>query len=468
MSSTNTRTVKPKIYTAEGGPAKRISPEQQLRRLVLSCFLWEDTFYSDGTTVAERISDLCQKVSPQIVADLALEARGRMNLRHTPLLLLCGLLQSNCGKLAGDTVSAVIQRPDELSELLSIYWRDGKRPLAKQLKRGLAAAFQKFDAFSLAKYDRPKDIRLRDVLFLCHAKPKNRVQERTFKQLASGSLPTPDTWETELSAGKDKLHTWTRLLEERKLEALALLRNLRNMEEVRVPHALIRSALKTADISRVLPFRFLVAARYAPHLEADLEERMLESCRFIPRLPGKTLLLIDVSGSMTNPLSAKSDMNRSDAASGLAIILREVCVELRTFFFREWIKEVPARRGMALADLVRQNLGGGTALGSALAALRQSFPDADRLICITDEQTADSLPAQLWPLNYMLNVGAEKNGVGYGSIWTHIDGFSENAVRYLAESEAEKTAQAAEEAPMLSVEDDVALAESKYPAKEDR
>jgi hypothetical protein len=37
----NTASAIPKIYTHEGAVAKRITPEQLLRRSVLSCLLWE-------------------------------------------------------------------------------------------------------------------------------------------------------------------------------------------------------------------------------------------------------------------------------------------------------------------------------------------------------------------------------------------------------------------------------------------
>ena len=68
--------------------------------------------------------------------------------------------------LVGETLARVIQRADELTEFLAIYWKDGRVPLSGQVKKGLAAAFGKFDAYQLAKYDRPGPVRLRDALFL--------------------------------------------------------------------------------------------------------------------------------------------------------------------------------------------------------------------------------------------------------------------------------------------------------------
>ncbi|MFX6819365.1 hypothetical protein ABTH35_20580, partial [Acinetobacter baumannii] len=77
----------------------------------------------------DRISALATEVSPDAVAALAVEAREVFNLRHAPLLLLVALTRTGAGtSLVADTIERVIQRADELTEFLAIYWRNGKRP----------------------------------------------------------------------------------------------------------------------------------------------------------------------------------------------------------------------------------------------------------------------------------------------------------------------------------------------------
>src|SRR5580700_5927019 len=73
--------------------------------------------------------------------------------------------------LVAETLVQAIQRADELAEFLVIYWAEGRTPLSGQVKKGLAAAFTKFDEYALAKYDRANAVRLRDVLFPRPAKP---------------------------------------------------------------------------------------------------------------------------------------------------------------------------------------------------------------------------------------------------------------------------------------------------------
>src|SRR5579863_3851162 len=153
--------------THEGGPAKVISPELQLRRSVLACMLWENEFYEDGQEIAARIRALVPKVKAETVAALAIEARSKMKLRHVPLLLVREMARLKTHReFVARTLAQVIQRPDEIAEFVAIYWKDGKAPLSAQVKKGLAQAFLKFDEYQLAKYDRSGPIRLRDVLFL--------------------------------------------------------------------------------------------------------------------------------------------------------------------------------------------------------------------------------------------------------------------------------------------------------------
>jgi hypothetical protein len=428
-----------RLKTHEGAPAAAISDEQALRRSVLAAMLWEDEFYESGVTIADRIRGLVPRVEPEKVAALAVEARTKMKLRHAPLLLVREMARYATHRgLVAQTLVEVIQRADELAEFVSIYWAEGKVPLSGQVKKGLAAAFPKFDEYALAKYDRANVVRLRDVLFLCHAKPLSAVQAEVWKRLIAGELATPDTWEVALSSTDqelgDKRARWERLLAERKLGALALLRNLRNLKDAGVSEELVLSALDAMRTERVLPFRFLAAARYAPQWEEGLERAMFRAVAGAEKLAGKTVLLVDVSGSMVCPLSRKSEMLRTDAAYGLAVLLREVCERVAVYTFSTEAKLVAPRRGFALRDAMERNQPhGGTNLGAALQQV-EAAETYDRMIVITDEQSHDQVPAPRGN-GYVINVASARNGVGYGE-WTHIDGWSEAVIEYIRELEA--------------------------------
>ena len=441
------------IFTHEGGRATPTDSFHELKRAVLTCLLWEDSFYETGSEVAKRISELIPKVKPEQVAALAAEARDRMNLRHVPLYLLNELSRiKGAGALVSETLGHVIQRVDELSEFLAIYWREKKHPLSAGVKRGLARAFGKFDAYRLAKYDRESKIKLRDVLFLCHAKPKDEEQAALWKRLIEGTLETPDTWEVELSAGKNKRETFERLIREGKLGGLALLRNLRGMLEAQVDEQIIRERL-AQGAARAFPYRFVVAAKFTARIEDAIEDAMFKAVEKLDGLPGKTGLLIDVSGSMDYRLNSKGqsttwfnhaevagveETSRIDVAAGLAILLREKAEQVLVATFSDSVVEVPPRRGFALRDAIqRSQQHGGTALRAALENLKAHFAwkGIDRLIVITDEQSQDGCADAWIPKSYLVNVAPNKNGVSYRNGWRRIDGFSERILDYIAEFE---------------------------------
>ena len=366
-----------------------------------------------------------------------------MQLRHAPLFLTRELARrKGAGPLAAETLEDVIQRADELGEFVALYWKEKKQPLSAGVKRGLARAFTKFDAYQLAKYDRESAVKLRDVLFLCHAKPKDEAQAALWKKLVENTLESPDTWEVALSAGKDKRENFERLLREGKLGGMAVLRNLRLMLASGVDPKLIRERLDK-DVARALPFRFVTAARHAPKLEDALEKAMLKGIAAFEQLAGSTGLVVDVSGSMNYKLSKKGETTRMDAAAGLAILLREKAEEFSIATFSDACVELPPRRGFALRDaIVGSQAHSGTYLKRALSQLHEKaeWRELNRLIVITDEQSHDGILRAWTPRAYAVNVAPYKHGISYGNGWTHLDGWSERIVDYIVAVEAEAAA----------------------------
>lgn len=454
MAKVNVPTKYPLPKTHEGAAASRITPVQELERTVSACLLWEDNFYESGVDVAKRIADLVPKVDPAQVAGMAVHARTMLKLRHAPLLLAREMARHATHRgLVAELLPLIIDRADELTEFLALYWKDEPgRPLSAQVKKGLAAAFTKFDAYQLAKYDRPGAVRLKDVLFLSHAKPLDATQDALWKQLIAGTLPAPNTWESRMAAGQDKKEVFTDLLQSGKLGYMALLRNLRGMTDAGVPDELIKDAILARRGARmVLPFRFLTAARHAARFEAQVEQAFLAEMQERPKLPGKTVVVVDVSGSMYGSLvSKRGEMDRAHAACALAAVLRECCEDVQIYATAgsDYAREhktalVPARRGIALADAIYAMSsplgGGGIFLAQVADYISTKEKDVTRVIVITDEQDCDhdNSPENaklLGEHNYILNVGTYKNGIAYKR-WTHVSGFSESVVAWIYQYE---------------------------------
>lgn len=463
----------PFTVTHPGATARVDEPELELRRAVMACMLWEDQFYESGKSIADRITELANKLEPRFVADLAIEARDN-GLRHVPLLLVKALAKTGAGipHLVADTIVDVVNRPDELAELLAIYWKDGKKPLPAQFKKGLARAINNFDAYQLAKYNRDNDIKLRDVVFLTHPTPKDGAMiarlvnkdyapaktkggfdvQRTFDLQTFKKLDAPDTWEVNLSAGKDKKETFTRMLEEGKLGYLALIRNLRNMIAAGVDRKLIRAAILARKGARqVFPFRFIAAARQCPEMFDALNEAFLANMKQVPKLPGTTVVIIDVSGSMHyGAVSKGSDMDRMTAAASLGAILREVCEDPIIFAtagsdYKQVHKtaEVPPTHGIKLVqeicDMSGPLGGGGIFLRQVMDYVHEQTGPVDRVIVVTDEQDCERgyrsgkgpLDARrIGDTNYIINVSSYAQAITYDD-WTRISGWSESVVAYI-------------------------------------
>ena len=282
----------------EGAIAWRMTPEWELYTTVVTTMGVEDKFYESGEDRVRRIADLVRKVKPEFVAQLAVYTREQMHLRSVPLLLLVELTQCHHGdSLVSRAVCRTIQRADEITELLMCYqWRTGKTDLSGlscQLRKGLAEAFNKFDEYQFAKYDRKdRKVTLRDALILVHPKPKDDQQANIFRKIKSDTLETPVTWETELSAvgqhhfdseeEKDnaKREVWKKLVRSRRLGYMATLRNLRNMLKLGMDKETMQMVCdfianpEAVRKSKQLPFRFLSAFLELQKKNEDLSNQI--------------------------------------------------------------------------------------------------------------------------------------------------------------------------------------------------
>jgi 60 kDa SS-A/Ro ribonucleoprotein len=430
------------VYSAKQGA------EELLRRAVMACLLWEDNFYQNGESIADNIRTLIPQVEPENVFNIAVEARTKQKLRHVPLFIAREMARIETHKKqVGALLPLIINRPDELSEFMSLYWKDGKQPISKQVKIGLANAFQNFDEYQFAKYNRDEAIKLKDVLFMVHAYPGQKSD--LFKKIADDRLQTPDTWEVALSTGRDKKETWTRLISDGKLGALAFLRNLRNMAEAKVDWSTIIKGFETINPRWLLPLNYFAAAKHAPDWEREIESLMLRGLAQISKLKGYTIFIVDVSGSMNNSVSSKSDFSRLDAAAAMALIALETCEHVSIYATagsdpartHATIKIKP-RRGFALCEEIKNARsaigGGGIFTRQCLEHIKQiETEQPDRIIIFSDSQDCDlpgrTIPRPFGKKNYIVDVASHSRGINYDGIWTaEISGWSEHFLNYIS------------------------------------
>lgn len=370
----------------EGEKAFVLTPQIELYTAVATAAL-NDQFYEKGDDRLQRIRMLIAKNDAAFVAKLAIYTREQMYLRSIPLVLTVELAKIHNGDgVVNKLVNRVIQRADEITELLSYYAMANERSeikqlnkLSKQLQKGLADAFSKFDEYQFAKYNRDAKVKLKDALFLVHPKAKDQNQQLLFNKIVNDELQTPYTWETELSVlGQQKFESveqkqlairakWEELIFSNKMGYMATLRNLRNILEAEVSGEALKkvcSYIANANAvanSKQLPFRFLSAWRELKELNNGrvskvlnaLEEAVLHTAANIAGYSGNTKVVIaaDVSGSMQKPVSAKSKIMNFDIGLMLAMLLQNRCEHVITGMFGDKWKVINVSNKNILANV---------------------------------------------------------------------------------------------------------------------
>lgn len=253
-----------------------------------------------------------------------------------------------------------------------------------------------------------------------------------------------------LSTGKDKKQAWQMLIENQKIGGLAMLRNIANMKRADVDRRIIQQGLQNLKSSMLLPLDFLKTARMNPEFERDIEDSMLASYANLPKLPGKTLFIVDVSGSMSAPMSSKSDFTRYDAACAMAMLAVNQCEDYeivttagndgRREGAHEHIKY--PQKGFGIIQQIKdtnKRIGGGGIFTRQCLNWCKSHAgkEFDRIIVFSDSQDCDHptlrIPEPYGTYNYICDVSADTKGVNYRGKWTAgISGFSKHFLTYIA------------------------------------
>ena len=325
-----------------------------------------------------------------------------------------------------DTVRGVCLRGDDLTEILSFYLATFGKPVPNSLKKGLGDAFKQLDEYSLAKYKGAgKAVKMRDILCLCRPKPLNRGQSVLWKKVLENALETLVTWETELSANGNNKETWEKLIDSGKVGYMALLRNLRNIIQAK-PENIDKVFAKIKDPeavrkSRQLPFRFLSAYReikpYATSRQLDALEYAVDAAvNNLPKIPGKTVIAVDVSGSMERSVSAKSCVQCSDIALMLAFVANRICEDAVIFAFDTRLHDltVPIHAGIITTACNTPISGGGTDMGLPFVKMIHDYISADRVIILSDTECnyGWSTPVQSLADEYRRRTGQ--------NVWVHV------------------------------------------------
>lgn len=388
-----------KTKNLNGYDAYKMTPKAQLVSEVLTSMFREQKFYGDTTdSLLENAVQMLEK-EPQFVANLARYARREMHLRSVSHALTALIAKHMRGKpFIGEVVADVVERPDDITEILSCYLAMYGKPIPNGLKRALGKAIGKFTPFQIAKYNGgAKEVKFRDVLRITHAKPQGEQQQALFSMIMNDTLPVAERWETVLSERGNTTEAWEMLIGENKLGYMAMLRNLRNILNAS-PSNLQKVLDKLSDreavlASKQLPFRFFSAYREIQGLASasvltTLEDALAYSIDNLPKLSGMTVIAIDTSGSMRSPISNRSQVSCADIARLLAVLASKICEDFIVYSFDTELKRVTfsSKGGIIETTLNIPVLGGGTNLLLPLEEMLERKIRADRLLLFSDNE----------------------------------------------------------------------------------
>ncbi|MFG2921312.1 TROVE domain-containing protein [Streptomyces sp. NPDC048305] len=433
----------------QGGTGHLRDSRSELFLLAVANFVSQTTFYEQGEARDTRFATLVRALAvedPEWTAGLLRWLRHEAQMRTAPLVGAAEYVKARLAAGAVDgpsnrqVVDSVLLRADEPGELLGYWTSRYGRAVPKPVKRGIADAVRRlYGGRALLKHDTAsKGYRFGDVLNLVHAAPdpakpwqgdlfryaldrrhhpEDAVPPASDRTLTAHralmALPVAErravltgpggaerlaeagmTWEALAGwlQGPMDAVAWEAVIPS--MGAMALVRNLRNFDEAGVTDEVAAGvAARISDpeavaASRQFPFRYLAAYRHAPSLRwaYPLEQALGHSLANVPALPGRTLVLVDRSGSMWAPLSDRSQLNRADAAAvfGAALALRAADADLVQFGTSS--SAVGYTRGESVLRILDRfgDLGG----TNTVQAVRKHYRGHDRVLIVTDEQAS--------------------------------------------------------------------------------
>lgn len=389
-----------KTTNISGHAAYSLDDKVRLATMALTTMLGEPKYYGDNTDELIQLAEKVAKEDGEFVAKLAVWARCEGNMRSVAHALLSVVSNVNHGtEYVRKAVRKVAsQRGDDGVETLATYKALYGKPFPHAVIRGVGDALGQMSPNAVGKYRLgERSFKLRDALRVSHPVPKSGRLSDAFKGLLDGDLKATEGWKTEVQGGHNDAETWDRLMSEKKLGYMATLRNLRSIimsgSDVDRALALIADPDEVRH-SRQLPFRFWTTYKtlknerlLSTKVSRALDSALVASCDNVERLPGRTAVLIDSSGSMSYRVSEKSDATCFEVAALLGAMFTHISDDAWVAVFSGRAERVDLMGTSVLADMAAIPFhNGGTDMAAGFDLLCRSGFDADRVVVLSDNE----------------------------------------------------------------------------------
>lgn len=430
-----------------GGTAIKESTKLEFVSLLLTSFLSGNKYYENNKDVIERVKSVAEKLletDKLFLAKASLYARDKYQMRSVSHLVSAIILEDiTKGNWSDEEkasavryLSRVSMRPDDITEAIACYFaqpdayrsKKGRLQLPNVAKKGFSSAMADYDEYRFAKYKNSgKEISLLDAVRMVRPKATAKNKEAIVK-LLNNQLKNTETWEAKQSAAgkagakedviKAKKEAWSSFLSKgNKIEYFALLRNLRNIleqcntDDINTACTLLQSP-ELISRSKVLPFRYITAYEAVQSagesIKANKIKRALNraveiSLANVPKLQGNTAILLDISGSMSSPLSDNSNTSIRDIANLFASVLYRTN-DSTVILFNNGAEVLEANPSDSVFTIAKSiPCGGGTNMSAGFGALGDE--QYDNIIVLSDMQT--------WMDNYCCGSSAKREFNNY-------------------------------------------------------
>lgn len=413
------------VVNHQGWTSFILEPEQELVKLALTSFM-DKSFYEKMDDKITRLREYCHKVPTEFLLKLSVWARGKWLRTVNQCMLIEWLKDKDFIK----AFQSLVQRPDEILDMLWYYvlinWQHAdKIKIANKLKKAIKIKLQSFNEYQLSKYKGKGDvINLYDLVNITHA------YSPAIDKLMKWELKPADTWEVEISANWNTIESRTRLLEEKKLWALAFIRNLRNMIQVWIGHDKLETYLWTVDFTKLFPFqtiqsvdvcvRELWLSTKSPLYKA-LERKIYDSFTSFSKLfKGKVAVWVDISWSMHTQINSKSQLQRQTMAWYYGQWLQDNWADIYA-----WGERCYDATNFCIEDFMRFNEW--TDINCLLEWISFTNKNYDTLFVITDEQSSIRIENSNIPNIIVWNIADYSHSIipTFDKGYTYITGFND-------------------------------------------
>lgn len=403
MSKFNSKRATNKTVTHEGGEAYKKTSSDYWFNMLFSSYV-EDKFYESSysqlSQFLEETDAMIETYGAEFVAKAAIFARKELGMRSISHIL-AGVLNNHQFTNKRAFFRNFANRPDDVSEVFACIDMYGDKRSHAAI-RGFGDYLSTLSSYTLGKYKmNGHKYNMYDLINLTHAH-SNAIQD-----YKDDNLSSPDTWEVKISTAEndaERSFEWRRLVEENKLGYIALLRNLRNILNADIDEEWIETYLvpqltnQTAiEKSLVFPYQIYTAYKYLDIkntiVVTALSKAFRYSCDNMPLFDDKTAIILDVSGSMTDPISRNSRVTIKEVGACFAasllisgqndMIFIKFGNRAKTQTFNKL--DNPFTIISKMCD--NGGLGCGTEIDKAFNCLENTYTKVDRIFLISDMQT---------------------------------------------------------------------------------